>query len=386
MSDKPESGKARFKMYLFIGIILILFHWGLNHVGMIGELFSSFTGIIMPFILGGAIAFVFNVPMKSIEKHIFTKDKYKTQKMLLLKRVISYIITLVGIATVLTLTMLVVIPELVATVTDVFKKVPGAIDELIIWANNMLREYPQISEQLSTVSIDWNSIAKSAIDFLTKDSIGLISGGIGAVSGIFSGFATFFIGYVFSIYILFQKEKLTRQFKKIVFALLPVSYAQKSVKIARLCNTAFANFISGQCFEAVILGIMFFIAMSLFRMPYALLIGVVIAVFALIPIVGAFIGCGLGVILIAMVNPLQAFIFFIMFLVLQQIEGNLIYPHVVGNSVGLPGIWVLVAVTVGGSLFGIIGMLTFIPICSVLYALFREFVNNRLAVKSVDYD
>ena len=304
--------------------------------------------------------------------------------MILLKRIISYVITLVGIIAVLTMTVLVVVPELVTTVTDVVRKVPGAVDQVIVWANNLLQEYPQVSDYLDSITIDWDGIAKSVFNFLSTDSIGIISGGIGAVSGLFSGFASFFIGYVFSIYILFQKEKLVRQAKKVVYALLPATHAQTVIRVSRLCNTAFANFISGQCLEAVILGLMFFIAMTIFRMPYALLIGVVIAVLALIPIVGAFIGCGIGVVLIAMVNPVQALIFFMMFLVLQQIEGNLIYPHVVGNSVGLPGMWVLVAVSVGGSLFGVTGMLTFIPICSVFYALFREFVNNKLKYKNMD--
>ena len=191
----------------------------------------------------------------------------------------------------------------------------------------------------------------------------------------------FFIGFIFSIYVLFQKETLARQTKKILYAFTKEKTAQKVLRVVRLANTTFASFLSGQCLEACILGTMFCVTMLVIRLPYALLIGIVIAITALIPIVGAFIGCVVGIILIGLVNPVKAVIFVIMFFVLQQIEGNLIYPHVVGSSVGLPGMWVLMAVTVGGSLFGIVGMLTFIPICSVCYALFRLFVNERLKEK-----
>ena len=211
----------------------------------------------------------------------------------------------------------------------------------------------------------------------------VVPGGIDAVSGIISGVTTFFIGFVFSIYVLFQKETLARQLKKVMYALMPEQTNKKILEVMQIADTTFSNFLSGQCLEACILGSMFVISMTILRMPYAVLIGVLIAVTALIPIVGAFIGCIVGALLICMSNPLQALAFIILFLVLQQIEGNLIYPHVVGSSVGLPGIWVLVAVTVGGSLFGVAGMLTFIPLCSVAYALFRVYINRKADEKSV---
>ena len=168
-----------------------------------------------------------------------------------------------------------------------------------------------------------------------------------------------------------------------MYALLPNKVTKKILEIGALSNKTFSSFLSGQCVEAVILGAMFVITMSIFRMPYAMLTGIVIAITALIPIFGAFIGCAVGVLLIFMENPMQALWFVVLFLVLQQIEGNLIYPHVVGNSVGLPSIWVLVAVTIGGNLFGIAGILFFIPLCSVLYALFREFIKKRLKEQKV---
>lgn len=189
---------------------------------------------------------------------------------------------------------------------------------------------------------------------------------------------------MFACYVLLQKEKLSVQAKKVLFAFVRRGRAEAALEVFSLTYSTFSSFLTGQCVEAIILGSMFVVTMGLFRLPYALLVGIVIAFTALIPIFGAFIGCAVGAFLIFMLDPVKALVFVILFLVLQQIEGNLIYPHVVGNSVGLPSIWVLAAVSIGGSLMGIVGMLIFIPIVSVVYALFREIVYLKLRQKKVD--
>ena len=212
----------------------------------------------------------------------------------------------------------------------------------------------------------------------------MLNSTIGIASSVVSGFTNLFIGLVFSVYVLAQKEKLAGQVKRVLSAFLPEKINNSVLYVCALLNKNFTNFITGQCLEAVILGTMFVIAMTIFRMPYAVMIGVLIAFTALIPIVGAFIGCVVGAFLILLVNPWKALAFIVLFLVLQQIEGNLIYPRVVGSSVGLPAMWVLVAVTIGGSLFGIMGMLVFIPLISTVYALLRECVNRRNEKKRGD--
>ena len=206
-----------------------------------------------------------------------------------------------------------------------------------------------------------------------------------AVGSIVSSITTFFIAFSFACYILFQKEKLRIQVRKVFFAFLPKEKAEASLRICSLTYRTFANFLTGQCLEAVILGSMFLLVLSILKMPYALLIGILIAFTALIPIFGAFIGCATAAFLIFMVSPKQAVLFILVFLVLQQLEGNLIYPHVVGGSVGLPSIWVLAAVTIGGNLMGIVGMLVFIPLTSVLYTLFREYVYLRLKKRHINW-
>ena len=253
-----------------------------------------------------------------------------------------------------------------------------------IGLSESLPEYlPVIQEWRAGVDIDLDSLSRKVLEYARALGTGLVSSGGGFIGGVVSGVSTFVIGLIFSFYILLQKEKLARQGRQVLYGLLPLRQADRTLDVLRLSGRTFSSFLSGQCLEACILGTLFVAAMTIFRMPYALLVGVLIALTALIPIVGAFIGCAVGALLIAIDDPWKALWFIVLFLVLQQIEGNLIYPHVVGSSVGLPSIWVLAAVTLGGSLMGIMGMLFFIPLCSVLYALFRSYVKDRLAKKAV---
>lgn len=368
-----------------IGAVLIVIYLALNNVTGILDSISYLAGLVMPFIIGAVIAFVFNVPMKAIEKglnRLFDKRCKKKHPRLI--RVLAYMLTLILILAIIAGVLFVVVPELVNTIADLIGQVPTAVNNLINWLQVKLSAYPEYEEKLSSISINWDSVLSNVMNFLSIGTEGIINGGIGAISGFFSGITNFFIGFVFSVYVLFQKEKLASQCKKLMYVCMPESRADKIIEVLRLTNTTFSNFLSGQCLEACILGTMFVITLSILRMPYALLIGIIIAVTALIPIVGAFIGCIVGVILIMMTSPIKALIFIGVFLILQQIEGNLIYPHVVGSSVGLPGMWVLVAVTIGGNLFGIMGMLTFIPISSVCYALLRTYVNRKVEEKEID--
>ncbi len=357
----------------------ILLCCAILHLDIIWGVISGILSLLLPFILGGAIAFILNVPMKAIEKLLFRKNK-KGQKW---KRVLSYVITVILLLGIVALALVVIIPELVNTVKVLGTQVPKAIDSVRDWIQANSDKWPAIASAIEEAELDFGSIASQASGVLQKVASGLVSSGVSLISGIVSGIVSFFIGVVFSVYVLFQKEKLSIQTKKIMYALLPEKKVKRIISIGVLTNQTFSNFLSGQCLEACILGAMFVIAMTIFQMPYAMLVGVLIALTALIPVVGAFIGCGVGAFLIVMVNPMQAFWFIVLFLVLQQIEGNLIYPRVVGGSIGLPSIWVLVAVSVGGSLFGILGILVFIPLCSVCYALFRDFVNARLKKKGI---
>ena len=285
-----ELNKENMKKIRWLIAFSVLLYLGVQNLDVVLKYVKIVWGLLLPFVLGGAMAFVLNVPMAFIERHVFGKAKEKEDRR-----------------------------------------------------------------------------GRAAAKFARPVSLAM----------------NFAIGFVFSCYVLLQKEKLGRQVLKAAYAILPVKTVEYLGHVCTLASKVFSSFITGQCIEAVILGSMFFVSMTIGRFPYAMLIGVLISFTALIPVFGGIIGCWVGFFLILMVSPLKALAFLILFLILQQIEGNLIYPHVVGNSVGLPAIWVLVAVTLGGNLMGIVGMLIFIPLVSVIYTLFKEWVSERLEQKKV---
>ena len=338
-------------------------------------------GILGPFLLGGAMAFILNLPMRAIERRLFPVRPGKQVKG---RRPMALLITLLAVIGVLVLASSVIGPGIAEAVRSLAAQVPAAAERL--WAQiSRLEQYlPMLESLLADWNMeDWKNITQKAAELLQTWGGGILSSGSMVIGGVVSGVSTFVIALIFSFYILLQKEKLGRQGRQVLYALLPERRADRTLEILRLSSRTFSSFLSGQCLEACILGTLFVVSMTIFRMPYALLVGVLISLTALIPIVGAFIGCGVGALLIAIADPWKALGFIVLFLVLQQVEGNLIYPHVVGSSVGLPSIWVLAAVTLGGSLMGILGMLVFIPLCSVLYALFRDYVKTRLSQRHV---
>ena len=374
-----EWNRQTVKSLLLVVCGGVAFYCGLQHLGVVAGAVVWLLGILSPFVLGGAIAFVLNVPMRAIERHLFPNRRRLTR----LRRPLALVLTLVALTGVLTLAFCVIGPGIKDAVVSIAAQVPDAFDRLYQRLLGLEQYLPQIKDLVGDLAIDWKSLSQKALSLVQSWGGSLISSGGGLMVGVVSGVSTFVIGLIFSFYILLQKEKLARQGRQVLYGLLPLKQADRALEVLRLAERTFSNFLSGQCVEACILGTLFVIAMTIFRMPYALLVGVLIALTALIPIVGAFIGCAVGALLIAITDPWKALAFIILFLVLQQIEGNLIYPHVVGSSVGLPSIWVLAAVTLGGKLMGVGGMLFFIPLCSVLYALFRDFVKGRLADKKV---
>ena len=361
----------------------VAFYCALQRLPTLAAALRWGLGVLSPFLVGGAIAFILNVPMGAIERALPLGRGRRKGLPKSLRRPLALILTLAAVGGVLTLAVCVIGPGVGEAAGSVTRQLPEAIrrlqEQLAAWEAAL----PQLQTLLGDIEIDWTALSQKAIALAQKWAGGLVSSGGGLIGGVVSGVSTFVIGLIFSFYVLLQKEKLSRQGRQVLYALLPMSWADRTLEVLRLSGQTFSSFLSGQCVEAVILGTLFAVSMTLFRMPYALLVGVLIALTALIPVVGAFIGCVVGALLIAVTDPWQALGFIVLFLVLQQVEGNFIYPHVVGSSVGLPSIWVLAAVTLGGKLMGIAGMLFFIPLCSVLYALFRDFVKGRLRDRGV---
>ena len=378
--DLSKMSIKKIRELIVFTALLVVALWKFDVV--LGVL-KTIWDIIFPFVLGGAIAFLTNVPMSFLEKKIFEKVKKKNKIVRKLKRPISLILTIVLVVGVIALVMFGVIPQLTRTMGTLVTSINDFIPQMQSWIGEFFHNNQEIMNLVDQIEFDPDQAIKWGISLLGNGAGNMMNTTMSAVGSIVSGVATFFIAFSFACYILFQKEKLHIQIRKVFFAFLPRQKADAFLKVCSLTYRTFANFLAGQCLEAVILGSMFVVTLSILRMPYALLIGILIAFTALIPIFGAFIGCAVGSFLIFMVSPQQAILFVIVFLVLQQIEGNLIYPHVVGESVGLPSIWVLAAVTIGGNLMGIVGMLVFIPLLSVLYTIFREFVYLRLKKQNI---
>ncbi|MFI3172464.1 MAG: AI-2E family transporter [Eubacteriales bacterium] len=351
---------------------------------MVLDFLSEAVSVLSPFIVGAAIAFIINVPMSFIERNLRAKVKIKEQVMNKIARPCSLILTIIFIIGIIVLVVFVVVPQLATTVSSLGENLQVFIPELAQFAAKLFEDNPEIAAMFLNVEYDWDKIVNFLWGFVQSGAGSVVDTTVTVALNVVSAFTTFFIGLIFSIYVVLQKEKLGMQFRKVAFAFMRKGRAEAVLEICALTYKTFSSFLTGQCLEAIILGSIFVIVLAIFKLPYALLIGILIAFTALIPVFGAFLGCFIGAFLIFIDDPWKALTFIIIFLVLQQIEGNLIYPHVVGNSVGLPSIWVLVAVSVGASLMGVVGMLIFIPITSVLYTLFREVVYLKLKKNKIN--
>ena len=375
-----KYNKQEIKTIILIAFACIAFYLGLKNLNVVVGAGRYLLGILAPFILGAAMAFVLNVLMAKIETKIFEKHGLIPRG----RRAVSLILTLVIVFGLIAVVMCTIIPQMGQTLITIGKKMPSAYASFRVWMDANMGYLTSLGNMADNLSVSWEEIIKKLSGWFQNIAGEMIDGGINLATAVVGAVVNFVIGFIFAIYILLAKEKLAGQFKQAMYACLGESRTDKVLDVCRLSSNTFSGFISGQCLEACIIGLMFFVTMTILRMPYAMLISVVIAFTALIPIVGSTIGCVVGVLLILMENPMQAVGFIVMFLIIQQVEGNLVYPHVVGNSVGLPSIWVLAAISIGGNLMGVLGMLIFIPLCSVFYALFRTYVKGKLTVSGIN--
>ena len=368
---------------IFLGVgACILLYWILHETERVKSVFDFVSGILFPFAFGAAFAFVVNVPMRAIEG-LLVKIKKTT-----LRRTLALLITVIAILLVLALVFWLLIPQVIDTVQSLVPKLKEFVANVETSISGFLSNNPQlmqwVKENTGIERLNLAELAQKAISMIGSSISTILASTLSAIGSISGAMVNVVIGIVFAIYCLYQKENLARQGKKILYAFFPEKFSDEVIRILRLTNSTFSNFLSGQCVEVCILGCLFAISMAIFRMPYIPLVSVLVAVTAFIPVVGAWVGCILGAFFILVANPLQAVWFVIMFFVLQQIENNLIYPRVVGTSIGLSGMWVLVAVAVGGELMGVAGMFLMIPIASVLHTLLREVTNKRIKNKEID--
>ena len=367
-----DGVKIDYKKILEIVLIGIGCYWALNNFQIILDIFNSILAVIMPFLLGIMIAFILNVLMIRIEKILsrFILDKKYTS----FKRVISIIVSLLIVIGVIGIIITLIIPELTNAIKVIVKSFPETFEKLQVWINQNGNSFPQLETWIN--SVDLNSIASELSGLFKIGLTGMLGSTVDVISMFFTSILNLVVGIVFALYILMSKETLKRQSHKLIDAYIPKRISVKLLEVGTLARTTFSNFVIGQTVEAFILGTLCAVGMAVLNLPYAPMVGSLVGITAFVPIVGAFIGGGIGAFMILTVDPMQALIFIIFLVVLQQLEGDLIYPRVVGSSVGLPSIWVLFAVTGGGGLWGITGMLFSVPVLSVVYALIKGHVNK----------
>lgn len=380
MDIKFDKKTLRRIFFLILGIIVI--YWLLHEPDRVKTFFATIKNILTPFIIGGVLAFIFNVPMRAFERVLkgIKRDK--------LRRICALLLTLLCAVLILAIVFVLLIPELSETMGQIGPKLVETFNRIWVKLDAFLDQHPDVknwfNDTFDLKTFNWSAFVDRIMDAMGSGINFLVPQAVTAIGSVVKFLANVLIGVAFSIFALFQKETLARQGRKILYALLPEKASDYVVRTLRLTNSTFSNFLSGQCVEVCILGSMFAITMAIFRMPYIPLVSVLVAVTAFIPVVGAWTGCIVGAFLIFMNNPIQAIWFIILFIIIQAVENNFIYPRVAGNSVGLSGMWVLIAITVGGKLMGIFGMFLMIPVTSVLHVVIRDVVNNKLRKRNVE--
>lgn len=375
-----DYDKSKVKTYIIISTYtIVLAVLAFNYKEVFNSL-NSGLGLINPFIVAIGMAFVLNIPMKIIEnKLLFKLDNSKYPWAKNFKRPLAILLTISLIISLLIAFFLFVVPQLVDSVSTLTNTVPGYLDKFEKMIESRIGSIEFLNNLWNDILTAWKDIFSFASKFFGSAFGQLVNITVSVTSGV----VNFFLALVFAIYMLASKETLIRNVKKLMYSTLKKEYCEKILYVGTVSNKIFSGFIAGQCTEAVIIGSLCFIGMSILNMHYALLISVLVGVTSLIPVFGAFIGTVPSAFLILLIDPIEAFWFIVFIIVLQQIEGNLIYPRVVGNSVGLPGIWVMLGLIVGGSAFGVLGMLIGIPLFAVIYKLLTERVNKNLTKKNI---
>ena len=371
MEQDKKDIKKWFKIISFalIGLLIV------NNFSVVTGFVAKFFDIISPFVVGAALAFILNIPMKFFESK-FSKITFKKGKKLNknLIRIISLLLAIIVIGFIIALIVNLILPEIINIIKLLVENSPKYMNEIKNFALDITTNMPDIRDSIKNININNENMQEQIKTIATN----VLTFSVSFAGNVIGSIVDAIVSLVFAIYILTGKDKLKEQSKRIVYAYFDKTKAEGILEFGRTARRIFKNFITGQCLEACILGSLSIVGMFILDIPYAVPIGVLIGVTALIPIVGAFIGISVGAVLILSVEPVKVLTFLVFILILQQIEGNLIYPKVVGDSVGLPGIWVLVAVAVGGDLFGLVGMLLGLPVASVIYTLIKDNVNKRL--------
>lgn len=379
MLENTEKRHQLAKWLISIITICILIYLGIRHINQLAVAVTWLKELMNPLLIGFVLALFLNVPLGFIERHLFQKKPTPRKKKM--RRPLAILLSFALVIGIFIGIAFLVIPELVDAVGIVISSIMNGMDQLAAFESTADYSKLPFGEQLSQIDIDFVEIKTKLEEWIKQLGTTVVDGAASALGGITSTIFDFIIGLVFSIYILANKEKLKRQISRLIRVWLPKKFGEWSIHVASVCGRNFKLFVAGQTTEAIILGTLCAIGMLILRIPYAPMIGALVGVTALIPYVGAWIATLIGAFMILTVNPFKALVFVIFLLTLQQIEGNAIYPKVVGAKINLPAMWVLAAITVGGNLGGPIGVLLGVPAAASAYALLKEATDKREAVQ-----
>lgn len=382
---KKTDQKSNSKYFKILGIILIsiVFYAVVNNLGSVGNILSFVFGVLAPLFIGLCLAFILNLPLRFFENKVFGRLTKKNGRVWAkIKRPLCIILSILCIIAFLAILLSFIIPEFIRTCTSFLLSLPDNMEKLNVFIRDFANRFHLPIDPYS-INLDWDSISAWALQLLTSNSANITQGAITIVTGVINSIVNFVLGFVFSIYVLASKEALGKLIKSFIYSTMKRENAKKLISVVILSNKAFSGFISGQCVECILIGVLCFIGMLIFQFPYALMVSCVISITAFIPVFGAVVGAIIGALLIFIVDPIKALWFIIYIIILQQIESNVLYPRIMGKHVGLPGIWVLIAVTVGGGLFGVGGIIFSVPLCSVLYTLFDRWIIKRLEERNI---
>ncbi|MBR5312743.1 MAG: AI-2E family transporter [Clostridia bacterium] len=360
--------KTDVKSLLKIGLAAFLLYLGIHYWTGISGFLLTVVGAAFPLTIGCVIAYLINILMSWFERHYFPKTTRPA--LIRSRRIVCMIAAIMSMLAIAALIVALVLPQLIDCIMLIVNILPGAIEKLLAQIENLHILPEDIFNFLD--SIDWKSQIGKIVTGVTSGVGSVMGTVVKAVSSVFSGLVTALLATIFALYLLIGRDRLAGQCTRVMRRYLRPRWFEKIMYFLGILNDSFHKFIVGQCIEAVVLGLLCTLGMLIFRFPYATMIGALIAFTALIPVAGAYIGAGVGAFMILTVSPMQALLFLVFIVVLQQIEGNIIYPRVVGSSIGLPGIWVLAAVTIGGGIFGVVGMLLGVPLAAALYRILRE--------------
>ena len=370
-----SDDKRKVKIGILIALFTVVLYLGLQHMDVVVKMAGFLVSLVSPFIYGVCIAFVLNLLMKLLETKVFKKlNEKRNPKWEKARRPVCLAITILLFLGFLTALVYFLIPQLALSVKTLVNNIPTYLESLQTWANGFLAQIGVSTNINEAITGFLTQFSDSILTYLGDMVPKVVQTTVDVTSGIFNAF----FGFVIAIYMLASKEALLRGCRRVLYAYLPLRGADYCTHAYRVVKQRFTGFVPGQLTEAVILGTLCFIGMTIFRMPYALLISIIIGITNIVPIIGPILGTIPGALIMLMIEPMQAVWFVLFIVILQQIESNLIYPRVVGDSLGLPGIWVMFSVLVGGGLFGLPGVLLGVPCFSVIYTLFAESVGKRL--------